>query len=77
MPLTRLRKRFALKLPVAKTADPPSQWWVDRAFARRADERRKRIAHASRQIERHVLPARRRDRGSGGEARSLARVGRR
>jgi hypothetical protein len=77
MHLTHLRKNFTVKPPVAKTADPPSPWPVDPELARRADEASKRIARTRRQIERHVLPARRRDRGSGDEARSLARAGRR
>jgi hypothetical protein len=77
MPLTRLRKKFTPKRPVAKSGDPPRPWPVDPELARRADETRKRIAHARRQIALHVLPTRRRDRGSGDEARSAARAGRR
>lgn len=77
MQLPHLRKKFNLKLPVAKTTDPPSPWPVDPELARRADETSKRIARTRRQIELHLLPARRRDRGSGDEARSLARAGRR
>ena len=35
MPLTRLRKKFTLKRPVAKTGDPPRPWPVDPELARR------------------------------------------
>jgi len=77
MALLRLGKKFAVKRPPARTGDRPRPWPVDPELGRRADETRKRIAHTRRQLERHVLPSRTRNRGSGDEARSASRAGRR
>jgi hypothetical protein len=77
MVLSRLRKKLAVKSPAAQSGDQPRPWPVDPELSRRVAEIGKRIAHTRRQIERHVLPSRGRHRGSGDEARSTARAGRR
>jgi hypothetical protein len=77
MVLSRLRKKFAVKRPAAQTGDQPRPWPVDPELSRRVAETGKRIAHTRRQLERHAPPARARHRGSGDEARSTARAGRR
>jgi len=77
MLLSRLRKRLTLKRRAVRVEPRPRPWPVDPELSRRAAETRKRIAHTRRKIERHVLPARGRHRGSGDEARSMARAGRR
>lgn len=77
MVLSRLRKKFAVRRRAAQTGGQPRPWPVDRGLSRRVAETRKQIAHTRRRLERHVLPARGRHRGSGDEARSTARAGRR
>lgn len=77
MPLTRLSKKFTLKRPAAKTGDPPRRRPVGPELARRLTRRGSESAHTRRQMALQVLPRRRRDRGSGDEARPAARAGRR
>jgi hypothetical protein len=77
MILSHLRKKLALNRPAVRAESRPRLWPVDPELSRRAAETRKRIAQTRREIERHVLPARGRHRGSGDEARSTARAGRR
>ena len=77
MILSRLRKKLALKRRAVQAQPRPRPWPVDPDLSRRAAETRERIARTRREIERHVLPARRHHRGMGGGPRSASRAGRR